>query len=217
MASSSTRPNLFSVLHQHTLYPTSRIQSRSHPQFSPTRRERLPLVLLGIRTAVKSDLGHSVSEQVYGTTLCVPSEFFPLTTLQLTLDPASYVDRLKRTLHDLQPPPSRPQHHDTHVPPDLQTCTHVFIRRDAVKKLLQPYDGPFKVLSRSQKSFKVDLGNHTDSVSLDRLKPAHLDTPPAATLPAHSTTSPGQETPVRHTRSGCRVYFPDRFVSIVHC
>ena len=40
--------------------------------------ERLPLVLLGIRTAVKADLGHSFSERVYGTTLCVQGEFFSL-------------------------------------------------------------------------------------------------------------------------------------------
>ena len=40
--------------------------------------ERLPLMLLGIRTAVKADLGHSFSERVYGTTLCLPGEFFSL-------------------------------------------------------------------------------------------------------------------------------------------
>ena len=98
--------------------------------------ERLPLVLLGIRTAVKADLGHSVSERVYGTTLCLPGEFFSPTTTKPKLDPTSYVDRLKRALHELKPPQSRLQPHNAHVPRDLQSCTHVFIRRDAVKSPL---------------------------------------------------------------------------------
>lgn len=139
--------------------------------------ERLPLVLLVIRTAVKADLGHSVSERVYGTTLCLPGEFFSPTTTQPKLHPTFYVGRLKWALHEIKPPQSRPQHHKAHVPKDLQSCTHVFICRDAVKSRLQlPYDGPFKVISRATKFFNTDLGNRTDTVSLDRLKPAHLDT-----------------------------------------
>ena len=34
------------------------------------------MVLLGIRTALKTDLGCSVAELVYGTTLRIPGEFF---------------------------------------------------------------------------------------------------------------------------------------------
>nr|XP_054924960.1 protein NYNRIN-like [Dermacentor andersoni] len=38
--------------------------------------EALPLILLGIRTAVKTDIGCSAAELVYGTTLRLPGEFF---------------------------------------------------------------------------------------------------------------------------------------------
>ena len=87
------------------------------------------------------------------------------------------VDRLKQTLKDLQPPHSRSQQQDSHVPTVPQTCTHVFARRDAVRKPLQaPYDGSFKVISRSPKHFKIDLGTRTDTISIDRLKCAHMDT-----------------------------------------
>ncbi|CAB3977870.1 Hypothetical predicted protein [Paramuricea clavata] len=58
--------------------------------------ERLPLVLLGIRTAVKAEFGHSVSERVYGTTLCLPGEFFSHSTDHPVLDPAFYVHPLIR-------------------------------------------------------------------------------------------------------------------------
>ena len=112
---------------------------------------------------MKAAFGHSVSERVYGTTLCLPGEFFSHPTEKPSLDPTSYVDRLKRTLYELQPPQARPQRHKPHVPNDLQTCTHVFIRRDAVRKPLQPpYDGPFKVISRAPKYFKVDFGTRTE-------------------------------------------------------
>ena len=181
--------------------------------------ERLPLVLLGIRTAVKTDLDHSVSERVYGTTLCLPCEFFVPPSTISNLDPTSYVDRLKRTLYDLKPPPQRRQQHPEHIPQDLQTCTHVFIRRDAVRKPLQPpYDGPFKVISRTAKFFKVNLGTRTDTISIDRLKPAHLDPDyPGGAVPSskaihvdepNTTTT----TPVRQTRFGRHVRFPERYM-----
>ena len=38
--------------------------------------DSLPMVLLCIRTALKTDLRCSVAELVYGTTLRIPSEFF---------------------------------------------------------------------------------------------------------------------------------------------
>jgi transposase InsO family protein len=184
--------------------------------------ERLPLVLLGIRTAVKADLGHSVAERVYGTTLCLPGEYFNQPASKADLQPTSYVDRLKSTLYDLRPPPTRATSRASHVPTGLQTCTHVFIRRDAVRQPLQPpYDGPYLVISRSTKHFKIDLGNRTDNISIDRLKPAHLDLEPTV-LP--STTQPAlpvnqqpvvpHEPPVRRTRSGRRVHFPDRYVKV---
>ena len=37
--------------------------------------EILPMVLLGIRTAVKEDIGCSMAELVYGTSLRLPGEF----------------------------------------------------------------------------------------------------------------------------------------------
>ncbi|KFD62480.1 hypothetical protein M514_25330 [Trichuris suis] len=38
--------------------------------------QALPLVLLGMRSVVKEDLGFSVAEMVYGQTICLPGEFF---------------------------------------------------------------------------------------------------------------------------------------------
>ena len=80
--------------------------------------------------------------------------------------------------------------------------------------------GPFKVISRTPKHFKVDLGNRTDSISIDRLKCAHLDTElvlPASTTPdAPKSTSTPEEPEARRTRSGRRVHFPDRYGLVVY-
>ena len=38
--------------------------------------EALPMVLLGIRTSLKHDIGCCAAELVYGTTLRLPGEFF---------------------------------------------------------------------------------------------------------------------------------------------
>ena len=60
---------------------------------------------------------------------------------------------------------------------DLLDCTHVFIRHDAVRKpLQQPYDGPFLVTKCTDKHFTIQRNNHEEVVSIDRLKPAYIDT-----------------------------------------
>ena len=45
-----------------------------------------------------------------------------------------------------------------------------------VKKPLQwPYNGPFRVISHSDKYFVLVLNDTRDTVSLDRLKSAHME------------------------------------------
>ncbi|GBN45416.1 hypothetical protein AVEN_8262-1, partial [Araneus ventricosus] len=39
--------------------------------------QKLPTILLGIRTALKEDIGSSAAELIYGTNLRYPGEFFP--------------------------------------------------------------------------------------------------------------------------------------------
>ena len=63
------------------------------------------------------------------------------------------------------------------MPAGLATAEFVFVRHDAVRPPLQPpYDGPFRIVERHDKYFIVEMNGRQDSVSLDRLKPAFLDT-----------------------------------------
>ena len=63
----------------------------------------------------------------------------------------------------------------TQIPAALQSCSHVFIRVDAVRRPLSPpYEGPFLVLSRSPKTFDVERLGKRYTVTVDRLKPAAI-------------------------------------------
>ena len=58
----------------------------------------------------------------------------------------------------LRATPPRKQNRPPYMSEDLQTCTHAFIRHDAVKKPLQPpYDGPYEILSRTPKHFTLKV------------------------------------------------------------
>ena len=55
-------------------------------------------------------------------------------------------------------------------------CDFVFVRRDAYRPpLAPPYHGSFRVLERGEKFFILDVSGRRDSVSVDRLKPAYID------------------------------------------
>ena len=57
----------------------------------------------------------------------------------------------------------------------LRLASHIFIRVDAVKRpLVPPYEGPFPVLERSDKTFVVLKRDKPVTVTIDRLKPAVL-------------------------------------------
>ena len=179
--------------------------------------ELLPLILLRLRTTFKQDLQCTPAQLVYGTTLRLPGQFFIPSPATMPLDPTLYADRLSTYMHQLRPVPPRLQSPPSHVPPNLSTCTHVFVRHDAIRKPLDPpYDGPYQVISRHEKHFLLDIQGKQISVTLDRLKPAYLDSAPVTTTPDTLTDSPTSDAPQskilpRTTRSGRRVHFPDRY------
>ncbi|CAI5673187.1 unnamed protein product [Oreochromis niloticus] len=146
--------------------------------------DRLPWVLLGLRCAVKEDLGASPAELVFGQPLRVPGEFLPENPPPC-FDPS--VLSLNPLLRSLRVP--GPVHHcvpDTFVPKTLETAKFVFVRHDAHKTPLRPlYDGPFRVIEPGQKHFVLDFGGRRETVCVDRLKPAHV-LPDSNVVPAQA-------------------------------
>lgn len=129
--------------------------------------DRLPWVLLGLRSAPKDELNAAPAELVLGQPLRVPGEFLPGSSGAPSF-PFSVEGPLSPT----------PVHHcvpKVFVPSALMSARFVFVRHDAHRSPLQPpYDGPFRVLEHGDKSFVLDMGGRRECVSLDRLKPAHL-------------------------------------------
>lgn len=154
----------------------------------------LPWVLLGIRTAVRPDLKTSVAEMVYGSQITVPADFFPGGSSDPSVE--AHLAQLRSRAANLAPAPTVRHGLPTpRVPQDLLRAQYVFVRRDEVKPPLRaPYSGPFEVLNRSDKVFKLRVGTREETVSIDRLKPAYVDEdlPVEVAQPPRRGRPPGQ-------------------------
>lgn len=111
---------------------------------------------------------------------------------------------LRRMMSKIQP--TTPSSHDSakvFVYPNIKTASHVFIRNDAVRTpLQQPYEGPYKVLERKEKYFKLLIKNRKVNVSIDRLKSAFI--PPALERdkpPRQGNSNDNQGSQSSHTTS----------------
>lgn len=112
-----------------------------------------------------------------------------------------YVSRLRASINAAKPCSltSHSNKRSIFVHKDLHTCSQVFIRNDAVKKPLQPtYEGPYTVLERDSKTFKLQLPDRRSAViSIDRLKPAYTvdeDTFTDSPVPSHTSLPQAQDT-----------------------
>ncbi|XP_070522385.1 uncharacterized protein [Cardiocondyla obscurior] len=137
----------------------------------------LPVVMLGLRNALKEDIGTSAAELLYGTQLRIPGEYF--NQEELSQEPFPFLEKLRETMREIRP--SQTAHHNkprTFIHKTLHICTHVFVRVDSVRKPLdQLYEGPFTVLERpSDFCFRIDIRGRPTDISIDRLKPAFLET-----------------------------------------
>ena len=136
--------------------------------------EVLPIVLLGIRAAIKEDLRTTPAELLYGTTPRLPGEFFQSDNTKE--NNSEFAKVLRRKMSRLKPVPGTSHGtRKTFIFKDLSTSPWVFVRHDAVRGPLQPpYDGPFPVTERAEKFYKVLIKGKTVKVSIDRLKPTFI-------------------------------------------
>ncbi|XP_077301308.1 uncharacterized protein LOC143922292 [Arctopsyche grandis] len=142
----------------------------------------LPMILLGLRSAVREDIGYSqLTQLTYGTTLCLPADLFLNTPPE---DASTFAGKLLRTMHQIRPTIQHHGQHKTFVNKHLHDCKYIFLRTDSVCAPLQPpYEGPYNVLRRNSKNMWLDIAGSEKAVSIDRVKPAflqNLDTPPTS-------------------------------------
>jgi len=149
---------------------------RTHRQLKDALRARLagpdwpdhlPWVLLGLRSAPKEASGVSSAERLYGVPLALPAQF-------VACKEPSMLQVLRR-LDAAEPAPTAPPlPGPSPVPHHLASAELVYIRRGNLPSPLSPqYVGPYRVLERGDKVFKIQVGDGVQAVSVDRLKP-HL-------------------------------------------
>ncbi|KAF7263402.1 hypothetical protein GWI33_016623 [Rhynchophorus ferrugineus] len=184
--------------------------------------EALPTALLGIRSSWKEDLQSTTAEMVYGEPLRLPGEFLVTNTKEVD-NSVEFVRNLRRQFELLRPVEGT-RHGDNKifVFKDLATATHVFVRHDSPKTPLQmPYDGPYEVISRSEKVFILLMRGKQVPVSIDRLKPAYCindnlrpresDLDDDGIVIVATQQNPDPHSPPQLRRSARRVRFPDRY------
>lgn len=158
----------------------------------------LTTVLLGLRAALKEDIGMSSAEMVYGRNIKLPGEFFEART---TTSPQEFVERIRHSIARHKPTPKRNSVIKTFVHPDLSKVTHVFLRDDTVRKPLSPpYAGPYRVISRREKTLEIQMERRIVTVSMDRVKPAYILAQETAT----PEEEPSRETPTAPRRGRTR-------------
>lgn len=160
--------------------------ARAQSSGTGTWMDHLPFVLLGIRTAVREDSSCSPSDLLYGEHLRLPASLLDTASVAASAD--SFVADLRGIMQQNSPMPFL-YHGDqpSRVPSALKSCSHVFLRVDAVRRPLSPpYEGPFLVLHRSPKTFRLLRLGKEVTVTVDRLKPATV---------LSSSSSTGQESP----------------------
>ncbi|XP_075162740.1 uncharacterized protein LOC142235370 [Haematobia irritans] len=135
----------------------------------------LPMVLLGIRCTIKEDLGYTPAEMVYGQDIRLPGE---LVVPGKTEYDSQLIYKLKENFKTVRFALS---HHkgtsnEVYVPKDLFGCKYVFVRVENRRSLQRPYEGPFKVIEKDKNFFKLEINGHIKTISIDRIKPAYVDT-----------------------------------------
>ncbi|XP_064468614.1 uncharacterized protein LOC135381354 [Ornithodoros turicata] len=156
-------------------------------------REFLPFALLGIRAALKLDLGCSSAEIVYGAPLRLPADLFtPMEPSSTT--PPEYARHLQRLFADLRATPTRAvSTFPSYVSPDLSSATHIFLRTDSIRRSLQPPAAVcsfFWPASGPQKTFTINLNGHPEVVSIDRIKPAFVEAISPISCHLHDVAAP---------------------------
>ncbi|XP_068232032.1 uncharacterized protein [Palaemon carinicauda] len=110
-------------------------------------------VILGLRTAPRADSELSPAEKVYNEALTVPAEFFPATTDDSKLDHLREItDKFRPCLKTYK------DRIREFTPKNLDDCDYVFIRVGAHRQsLTRPYRGPYEVVKRTAKSFRLNV------------------------------------------------------------
>ncbi|GBM57712.1 hypothetical protein AVEN_222556-1 [Araneus ventricosus] len=115
-------------------------------------------------------------------------------------EPSEFQDLLRQYFRDLRPVAASSHSSAlSFVYKELVNCSHVVIRRDAVRlPLQQPYDGPFQVLQIKEKVYKIQVKDKSIWISINRLIPGKVSRSPVHQYPHGSPVHPFQRINLVH-------------------
>jgi len=122
--------------------------------------DHLPWVMLGLRAAPKDKAGVSAAEVALGARLTLPGPTLPPSRGEKDV-PAALPNTCRSYAGVAAAPPK-----------GLEGARWVMVKRENLtgRPLAPAYTGPFEVLARGPKVFKLRLGKRDDWVSVYRLK-----------------------------------------------
>lgn len=88
----------------------------------------LPMILLGIRSAINSDLKVSAAQLTLGCELRLPGKFFDKSEDKPIDDPIAFVKTLSEALRTFSRVSHRHGASPVYVPSSMKTCSHVFVQ-----------------------------------------------------------------------------------------
>jgi hypothetical protein len=153
----------------------------------------LPWVLLGLRSSPREDTNLSPAQVLYGTPLVLPNQYLSINDEQTINEFIIQIDcilkNIPMTRHNTAADKELPED----LPQELWAADRVWVRRGGHAPPLAPlYDGPYTVLHRSLRHFRLQMGNREDNVSTSRLKPcAGGAAIPMAAAPRRDRPLPG--------------------------
>jgi hypothetical protein len=146
----------------------------------PNWPAHLPWAMLGLRAAPREDSGVSPAELTFGAALSLPATFLD----NAERDPEHFIRQLQSFI-PCAAPIKLPASSQQPLPENLLRALHLYMRAAPAAPALSPaYRGPYKVVSRGPKIFKVTVGGKTEAISVDRLKQHNGDDPRTASPPA---------------------------------
>ena len=130
----------------------------------------LPLVLLGLRSSPRDSDGVS---SIYGTTLCLPSEFISTSLMP----PDLILKQFRSVIDHTAPPLTEPRRSVApKISSELLKSEFVFVKRQSHAHPLSPQStGPYKVIERKDNVFRVKIGDKIEVITVHRLKPCFSD------------------------------------------
>ena len=109
------------------------------------------------------DSGYSPAQMVFGADLALPGFIFHKPE-------DSTPEIIKCISEGIQEYKKQPIVFESKVPRSLEKAEYVYIRKEVKRSLEVPYSGPYKIIHKEPKFFKLENG---ETVSVDRLKAAY--------------------------------------------